>query len=320
MTSITEIKRLIGSGLRTLLLTVSLSTTLTGCFTGVESTPKITYKDVKREKVTVSPEQEMAKEFTLPPYSDWHPGKKFYVTSPKISLALTSAAGGEINLSTGDVLTYMGAHNATSLTGTQVVELTLQTPDGQNVLYRTNATEEQLKERETLEIPFAIDIDYIEAVAGKLLGKKFYTRTALWYTPDGEVAGGRKFVEVQIIGIKPANETYPVMIIFNDMTGHSGAVYMSASSSVSGASRKFDSLFFLTDPREKYPRITNENWSLIQQSKVKEGMTRDEAMLALGAPSNVDRGRDYSFAYERWSYPDGRYLIFEDGILVRFNR
>jgi hypothetical protein len=49
-------------------------------------------------------------------------------------------------------------------------------------------------------------------------------------------------------------------------------------------------------------------------------MTSQEATLALGTPSDVIRRPDQSMLYERWSYPGGIYLIFEDGILVRFNQ
>lgn len=37
-------------------------------------------------------------------------------------------------------------------------------------------------------------------------------------------------------------------------------------------------------------------------------------------PESIDRGYNQSAAYERWNYPDGRYLLFEDGLLMRFNR
>lgn len=315
-----DMTHLLSGGAKALLLAVVMSVALTGCFTGVESTPKITYKDVRREKVTVSPEQQLSDTLRLAPFSKWAPGKRFFVTTPKVALALRYPAGGEVKLERGDLLTFMGAHTVNSLTGKKLVELSLQTPDGRTVLYNTNATESELSERERLEIPFMVDVDFVDRVASELLGKKFFIKTALWYSDKGEVVGGRKFVEVEIFGVQPANETYPVMLLFNDMTGHTGCVYMSATNSGSGASRRFDALFSLDDPRKRYPRITDENWKLIQQSKVAKGMTRDEASLALGSPANIDRGRDYSFAYERWTYPDGIYLIFEDGILVRYNR
>ena len=47
-------------------------------------------------------------------------------------------------------------------------------------------------------------------------------------------------------------------------------------------------------------------------------MPRDECRLSLGAPKDVDYGRSYSSAYEQWTYSNGAYLIFEDGLLKRY--
>ena len=49
-------------------------------------------------------------------------------------------------------------------------------------------------------------------------------------------------------------------------------------------------------------------------------MTKQEVSLALGAPKLVDRGHDQASLYERWVYPDGVYVIFQDGLVEKFNR
>lgn len=49
-------------------------------------------------------------------------------------------------------------------------------------------------------------------------------------------------------------------------------------------------------------------------------MTRDEARLALGAPANIDRRPGYSFMREIWTYENGIFLIFEDGLLKSFRQ
>jgi hypothetical protein len=84
--------------------------------------------------------------------------------------------------------------------------------------------------------------------------------------------------------------------------------------------RSFSNLFSFTDPRRNYPNITDEYWQLITSGTVTTGMTRDECRLALGAPKDVDRQTGYSSVHEMWGYENGIYLIFEDGILVKFRR
>ncbi len=59
---------------------------MSGCFTGIESTPKITASDVKREKVAVTEEDRYLDNVRHAPLDKWHEGKLFYVTDDKINL------------------------------------------------------------------------------------------------------------------------------------------------------------------------------------------------------------------------------------------
>ena len=48
-------------------------------------------------------------------------------------------------------------------------------------------------------------------------------------------------------------------------------------------------------------------------------MTRDECRLALGTPDSIDRATTVGNThFERWSYENGVYLLFEDGYLSKF--
>lgn len=49
-------------------------------------------------------------------------------------------------------------------------------------------------------------------------------------------------------------------------------------------------------------------------------MTKTEARLALGNPKDVSQGHNSALLYELWQYPDGSYLMFEDGLLLRFKQ
>lgn len=76
-----------------------------------------------------------------------------------------------------------------------------------------------------------------------------------------------------------------------------------------------EDLFGFGDMRKKYPHITDENWKLIANGEVKEGMNTDECRLSLGRPIEVELKKDSRF--ETWFYY-GKVLEFESGILLRF--
>lgn len=299
------------------------STLLTGCFTGVESTPKITYKEATGNNAEASsPEEALAASFLPERFGQWKPGKKFYVTSPRIALALTADPPTATMPAEGDTLVYAGKRDATDLTGECVVELlfTGKTPEA-TFSYRTNASESDLAERNQIEIPFTVDLALLALVRDTIAGKELYIRTSLWFDKKGETSiNGRKFIKIKVTDVVPGNEVHPYLVIFSDDTASDKAVFMSSSVSSRLATRSFQSLFSMSDPRLNYPQISESVWNDIVNSRVSKGMTKPEATLALGTPRNIDRGYNHTAAYERWTYPDGVFLIFEDGLLVRFNK
>lgn len=291
------------------------------CFTGVESTPKIDYKEDKGQKNSTSAEEEMAATFKVEPFSRWENGKAFYVTSPRISLALTGISPQTDMPASGDTIIYTGRRTVTDLTGDEIVELQFTMPrTGSELAYRTNSTVSTLTGRNLLEVPFTIDLTLVDNVRQTLKGKELFVKTNLWFTPAGNSVNGRKFVKVAVTDVIPGNEVYPLKVIFTDDKDVSRALYMSAATGSRWTPREFQSLFSFTNPRQNYPQITDAIWHNIINSKVAKGMTKLEATLAIGSPSSIDRGHDHSSAYERWGYSDGIYLIFEDGLLTRHNQ
>lgn len=296
---------------------------LQSCFTGVESTPKITYKDVKENRADrKAPETELAATFVAPDFAGWRDGKRFYVTSDRISLVLAADRPADVVFPReGSEMIFRGCRTATSLTGNDVVEILFTLPGTADTLaYRTNATTAELMARKKVEVPFTIDTDLVAAVHSAIVGKNLFVKTPLWFNADGQAVEGRKFVKVHITDVQPANEIYPFRVLFTDDYGTTHSVFMSADNGSRWSPREFDAIFSFTDPHLDYPRISDEMWSYIIRNRVKEGMTKPEARLSLGDPANIDRGHDHSSAYERWNYSNGIYLIFEDGLLVRFNR
>jgi hypothetical protein len=298
---------------------------LQSCFTGIESTPKITYKDVKNEHITESAEQVYAKEFQAVAFSQWQPGRRFLVADEKGKLYYMPCTGRTNEAAVGDTLVYRGVQEVPSIVGGLSAELIFVNSKcyTDTLIYRPGVSSEELTQRSTLLLPFVVDIDMVEAARQQLIGKTLFTRTDRWLSESNAYMKGRKFLQVKVTSVDAYSETYPYLISFASAEGGSEAgSLMMSTTQVDGSPslRCFDNLFFLTNPRDNYPLITDHVWELIREGKVDEGMTTQEASLALGKPQSVDRRHDQSFAYERWSYADGMYLIFEDGILVRFNQ
>ena len=76
-----------------------------------------------------------------------------------------------------------------------------------------------------------------------------------------------------------------------------------------------EDLLAFGDIRKQYPHTTEENWKLISQGEVQEGITTDECRLALGNPIQIEFKQDTRF--ETWLYAR-KMLEFESGRLLRY--
>lgn len=296
---------------------------LQSCFTGIESTPKITYKDVKRQ-VVATPERQFALNFVADSFSQWQPGRQFLMADSRGSLTYLPPAGKIGELAQGDTILFRCVRTVPSILGEEAAEL-IFTPiyaETDTFIYRPGGSVAELQRRAELNLPFMVDLQQVATAREALVGKEFYTRTDRWYSAGESELKGRKFLKVKIISVDAANENYPYFVRFRSAEGtdEEGGMLMAPTVDEGvPALRGFESLFLLENPRGNYPNITDLRWELIRQGKVEIGMTTQEAQLSLGAPSEVDKRPDQSILYERWSYPGGIYLIFEDGLLTRTN-
>lgn len=305
-------------------IAATISTTLTvllmtGCFTGIESTPKITANDVKKERAVQTPEDSYLNNITYESLEAWQPGKLFYITDDKISLTLEPSATPAPKA--GEYIAFDSYRPVTSLTGSIDTEIIFHKENGQEVVYKASASPDELQQRKRVEIPFTIETSVVDATKEVLAGKTFYIKTPIWYTATGDARNGLKFIPVTIEEITPGNMVYPVKLKFSvdspyDDTAY---VYMSVGDS-SRSTRNFAALFSLTDPHLRYPAITDETWDRIIHGRVAPYMTREECRLSLGAPSSIDRRAAISSLQELWTYENGVYLIFDDGLLQSFRR
>lgn len=292
----------------------------TSCFTGIESTPRITDKEVSRRNVVVTEEDRWLADVTPQPLAQWQPGKQFYVTDSKISLALEPGNDAPVQ---GSVLRYLSSRPVTSLTGGDDTELVFASSSGGEAVYRINADKSELDTRRSISVPFTIEMSMVDSVRSRLVGRDLYVRTSLWYDSVGNAMAGLKYIPVKVIAVEPGNLVYPVKVTFSTSAGKecpdTASVFMSVGAE-SHSARNFAALFNFSNPRDRYPMITDANWERIIHGRVAVDMTRDECRLALGSPSHIDRYQGTSAYGERWTYENGVYLIFFDGILSSFRQ
>ena len=293
-----------------------MAASLSSCFTGVESTPKIGAADLRKQNVADSPEQHYLADFGQQRLNDWRPGKQLLVTDNKIALFLGPEAEKGEPLE-GSILTFQGVKDAISLSGDSVARLRFTTATGTNVAYDMDASASSVAKRASVEIPLTIELSIVEAVKNKMVGNTYYILTRDWYDTSNQPSRGRRFVPVKVTDVLPGSSFYPVLLVMQDEKGNPFHLYMSVGHDVK-APRNFALLFSLTDPRQKYPQISDEAWAHIVNGTVAQDMTRDECRMSLGAPDNIDRRPGYSILSEIWSYENGKYLIFEDGLLRSF--
>lgn len=291
---------------------------LTGCFTGVESTPRITAGDVARQSAAVATaEDRYLADVKGEPVADWQPGKKLTVTDERLKM-VTQRRGDSFNGPwKGRELTFAGLRPAKSITGEEALDFYF-TLEGDTIVYRNGGNRaEVLKNEAGTAVPFTVEQTMVERGRALMKGKHYYTLTGIWRDSTDQVAAGRKYVEVEVTDVRAGSADYPLMVEIRETEGESpmsGMLLLTPRPDARG-SRTFASQLSLSNPRDKYPTVEPENWKLIADGKVRPGMTKLECRLALGAPTDLDRGAGYSSVYEKWVYGNGVVLIFEDGKL-----
>lgn len=302
-----------------------------GCFTGVESTPRIKKSDVRQQQAEgISPEQLFLSDITPVPPRLWTPDRQWLVANSRISLIFSPKSDNTDNLS-GHTIRFEGVAPAKSLTGDDAGEVIFRTDDGRRLYYHVpGLTASKIDTLSRLDIPFTVDLDLVARIDSAVTGRKLFIRTPAWYSATTHnLIQGLRHIEVQIDSVAPGNENFAAAVFFSISDSgilaqlkerpHEYMVYMSIGNN-RAATRNFDTLFSFSDPRTAHPEIKDDVWELIIRSRVRNNMTRDEVRLALGSPASVERMPTYGGMIERWSYTDGVYLIFEDGFVTRFRQ
>lgn len=303
-----------------ILLAAALAPALGGCFTGIESTPRISGAEVRRAGAEVSAEQTLTAGILPEPPAAWRPGKQWLVDDDKISLIFSAPV--RTDSLRGHTLTLLRTDPYLGVAGDTLVELVFTAPPADTLHYRPGVTASDLRSRRSLEVPFTVELAPAATADSLLRGHTFYITTPNWRNASGRQIAGLRHVPVTVSRIVPGTAQYPLKVMFTPSDSTLGEEYSVLMTYGHGAAatRNFDRLFALENPRLKYPNISDDFWERIIHSRVALGMSRDEARLALGAPASIQRAGTNAGQYERWNYDQGIYLIFEDGVLIRFRQ
>lgn len=286
---------------------------LQGCFTGIESTPKITAKDLHREHVVLTEEQRFADNIALPLLRDWEHGHQLLVTDSRLSMLFDLEPG----LKPGEIISYKGYHPSRSITGDSVTTL-IFTDGSRELRYAVNQPYSRIASGTSFSLPMTVDLQLVENAAKMLIGNTYYVITPLRVDSDmNPVANGRKYVPVTVCGVYPGNSFYPLRVEVTDGEGNGASIAMTVGTDRS-STRNFDNIFSFRDPRAGYPYITDSNWECIISSSVALGMTTEECRLALGSPRDVKKGQNGAVFFEHWTFDNGAFCIFTDGLLTSF--
>lgn len=286
---------------------------LTSCFTGIESTPRITEKDVKRNDALIAGEaSEIASKLRPIPVTQWVAGRRFLVTDAKISLLFEK----EPKIAPGEVIVFDNIANEISIIGEEVAVLTFHKEnDSMKIPMRYKAGLSMSELSPSFTLPMSVDLDMVEAARNILVGKEFYIITSMrvdsLLTP---VNKGRRCVPVRIGNVLVGNDDYPLRVDIIDDLGRESSVAMTVGESLS-STRNFDKIFVLENPRLRYEAISDQVWENIVNSRVAPGMTTIECSLAIGSPGDIRKWHNGGSYFEGWVCDNGNYLIFIDGVL-----
>lgn len=297
-------------------------TLIASCSTGIESTKKIQMSRSEQRQIQRTEEEMFANALKGTPLSQWHPGKKFMASSGRTPLIFEPSG---VNYSTNDdsfegkMLDFVGTE--IRMTPDLKDECVILFSDGSNIFrYPTGKSHESAtSEIDSSKMPLLYDIDLIDQWKNRLCGLTVWTRSPLWYDAAGNRIAGLKFSKVTVTDVLPASGQFPMKVEIRLPDGDTAFMNMNYTADTAD-SRNFAALFFLKDPKTRYPHITDENWDLIKKGRIGLGMTKEECKLALGNPDDVDAGRTSTQTMDIWKYSDGTYLMFTDGLLTRFRQ
>lgn len=284
---------------------------LQSCFTGIEHTGHIKLsKEDRQTAQRISQDEAFMSEIHGVTADLWKPSRMFVPVGERSSWVFDNPKENPA----GKHLAFVKAEEFVTPGGTSRILLVFN--DSVGNVYRYPSTRTKLSSICSTELPMLLDYTLVSQLDSLMRGRELWIKTSDWLTPDKNSKTGRKFDKVKITRVLSGTENLPYLVEFTSSDGSTALVRMSQTTGTL-ATRPFHTIFSLQNPRDRYPGISDEVWTLIQQGKVSMGMTKQECSLALGPAHNVETYHDYSKLIDIWTFDNGLMLRFEDGILVK---
>ncbi|MDE6537128.1 MAG: hypothetical protein K2M13_03715 [Muribaculaceae bacterium] len=265
-----------------------------------------------------TPEEDFLSDIKSPLLKDLNSGYPFMLSDERAALIYETSPSAGIKDWKNRVIFFKEIASRVTPGGERNAVIRFTDREGNTLDYPTGKQyDDAISNLTSLDIPMAIDIEMVRKVRQLLLDKELWTRSSLWYDGDGEKIKGKRFIPVVVKDVTAGDMLFPYHLLIEDEDGGKAIIYMNASNR-GLESRTFSSLFFLKDPKLHYPSIRPEIWTLITEGAVTEGMTKEECKLSLGNPDDVAQGHDWNRVIDVWTYKNGAFLEFTDGLLTKF--
>lgn len=303
--------------------TCSLIALFSSCSTGIESTKTIKLSRDDQKILKPEAEEILISEIKADSLAAWNPGKRFMITDDRASMVYEVYDRNRVRVHNdslaGTIVEYLGRDRQSNPDGSNVGVISfIDRKSGKTLKYVSRRSFDRLGTLTWSDIPMILDLDILDNMRRLLKGRRVWSKTGLWYSETGEPVKGAKFIPVTITDIMPGNGVFPFTVTIDDGTRQAYLPMNSGTGNSGYETRSFPSLFSLDDPKKQYPQILPEIWTLICNGKVTQGMTKQECKLSLGNPRDVESGHDWNNLLDFWKYSDGTYLVFQDGILIRY--
>lgn len=290
-----------------------------GCSTGIENTKTIRYSKTEKREIAPSPEEALLSDISGVSLKDWKPGRRFLISDNRAAVVFESTSPLSVSSEPlkGKLIKFREVRQRITPGGESQAVLVFE-DDSKEYLYPSGKRyKDALENISSLDVPMLIDLETVEAYRDRLKGLSVWSRSSLWYDEKGEKFQGRRFVPLKIVDVSPGDLLFMIHLSVIDENGENAVIYMNPVYR-GMESRTFPSLFCLSDPKLHHQSIRPEIWELIRNERVCEGMTKEECKLALGNPDDVSTGHDWNQTIDIWTYKNGTFLQFQDGLLTRF--